>query len=218
MKWFAIAAIAAVTLTGCTATTIDAATPSATATSTPVPTLAPTVAAGFSYADGNDLSTSIKDAPVFANTYSSDSNWKAGATTDADNGYWTYTSADGGCTADISQISIGKNFTITKGDDSKTSDAALKWYFRNTESIADNLTSLVTDAALPYGADWASGDPGAEFRGFTAEGDDGTVVAAYARAFGVPKVALFFDLTCTSTEAFSANSQSALLNSAVLTF
>ncbi len=175
--------------------------------------------AGFSFADGNKLSSSTSTAPVFANMFAdADSGWTAGAATDPSNGYWTYTSADGGCTATISQVQIGTNFTITKDDDSKTSDAALKWYFRKTSSIADHLSDLVADAALPYGANWKSGDPGAEFRGFTAESDDGSVVAAYARAFGVPKIALFFDLTCTTTETFQANSQSALLNSAVLTF
>lgn len=215
-----LAVVTVLALAGCTVSTGTSAS-SATPSATPVPSVSASVPVdgGLSFDAGNDLDSSIDTAPAFANGFSNpESGWVEQDGTDAAQGHWVYDSSDGLCTTTLSQIVIGDNFTITKDDDRTTSDAALEWYFRDSPSLGEQVSSLVADAAIPYGTGWQSGDPGAEFRGFVVQASDGTILAAYARAFGVPGIVLYFDMTCTTSDAFTTNSTDALLNSAVVTF
>lgn len=211
-------AVVAIVLAGCTADGETVATP--TPTASPTDDGSESAAGGLNFEAGNELGTDITTAPAFNNGFAAEgSGWVEDADqTSAENGTFVYTSEDGLCTASLYQLQALGDFEVVEGDDKTTSDNVLKWFFRDSPAVANSIDSSATDAILPYGADWESGDPGADFRGISGQTDDDTTFAAYARGFGQPQVALISVLTCDTLEGFGAHLEDALMDSAVLTF
>jgi hypothetical protein len=126
-----------------------------------------------------------------------------------------YLSDDGTCTVKMSQIgAVDENFDIVAGDDAASSVNALAWYFRSSEMV-DEITTSAVDATIPYGEDWAIGDPDVQFKGISAQATSGDTFATFARVFTVPKVALILDASCSTADDFAAHIQDVLFDSAV---
>jgi hypothetical protein len=204
----------AIALTACTSS--DTATP---ATSTPsASSTAVADDSGLSFAQGNDLAADVDTAPAFINGFAdTDSGWAEADGTDASQGRWNYTSSDGLCSASLSQVvADDDSFEFVEGDDRTSSINVLSWFYRDNADLAAQIADAATDATLPYGTDWEVGDAGTDFMGVSAQAPEGGAFATYARAFGVPQVALVVELTCDTADAFAAHAQDALLDSSVI--
>ena len=201
----------AITLTGCTA---DETEPESSTTAT----AEAADDSGLSFAQGNELSNDVDAAPVFLNGFAdADSGWTEQDGTNADEGIWYYATDDGTCSVNLAQVvADDDSFELVAGDDRTSSVNVLSWFYRDNEDLATQIADAATDATLPFGTDWALDEPGTDFMGVSAQTDAGAF-ATYARAFGVPKVALVVELTCDTSEAFDTHSEDALMASAVIT-
>jgi hypothetical protein len=195
------------------------ATPDPVASDSPTPEPSITVstdATGLSFEDGQLLSTDIASAPVFLNGFAADgSGWTEQDGTDPTQGNWVYLSEDGTCTVRLSQIaSSDATFEVVPGDDAVSSVSALAWYFRDSEMV-DQVTAGAVDTTVPYGDNWAIGDPSVEFKGVSAQAEAGDTFATFARVFTVPEVTLILDASCSTADSFADHIEDVLFNSAV---
>ncbi|MDR6868179.1 hypothetical protein J2Y69_002790 [Microbacterium resistens] len=166
----------------------EEASPSASASPEPSsgPAAGSAVPDKLGFAEGAQLPSSIR--PQWSDGFIADANWTVDAADDG-NGYWSYKTVDGTCTASFWQGSLGTDIDVSSGDDRAVSDQVLQ-----------KVGGLSPEALTEYGRDGLlgyqlGGEMLLESREASNQNADGWVRVA-ARGFATPRAGLLVLVEC----------------------